>query len=219
MSARNRIHYAAVYDYGKLIGEYPPKEFPRYAEIVQKVAAKEAKEPKLKRAKLSMDATQTVVNYRTIGDGKMYACISSAGMETRKTFGLLQDLEEKIGRGGAGSPRGASFGKFIHERMEWRNNPFNDQMSVAQGLVEETRGVMMENVQALQERGEKLEDMVERTAAMAGDAEVFEGRARQIRKNACWADWKSWICMWIIIITVPVMIAMGVCGPDFSKCG
>eukprot|EP01062_Namystynia_karyoxenos_P071295 TRINITY_DN66756_c0_g1_i1.p1 TRINITY_DN66756_c0_g1~~TRINITY_DN66756_c0_g1_i1.p1 ORF type:complete len:221 (+),score=79.41 TRINITY_DN66756_c0_g1_i1:101-763(+) len=216
--SQKSIRYAAVYVNERLLGEYPPKEYPRYAETVAKVAEKEARQPQYKKCKLLDDTTQTHINYFTTGDGKFYACVSSTQMETRRTFGLLVKLESLF-RAPSSQYRGErEVSADIRKQLDWYNDPGNDQLLQAQKVVEDTKNVMMENMDDMLQRGDRLETMMQKTDELQTDAQKFHKKAVRVRKQACWEDYKTRLMLACVVIAVLAIILMIACKPNFSDC-
>eukprot|EP00756_Hemistasia_phaeocysticola_P027506 Hpha_TRINITY_DN16121_c1_g6::TRINITY_DN16121_c1_g6_i1::g.4171::m.4171/K08515/VAMP7; vesicle-associated membrane protein 7 len=212
----NNIRYAAVYSRGQIVGEHPAKEFPKYAEVVRKVAEKESKNPQYGKCRLRDDSTGTFINTFSTGDGMFFACVASTAVEARRTFGLLARMETAFRSSGAKTEVEA--GKEVKKQIDWVNNPENDKLLQAQKLVEETKGVMLQNMDDMLNRGERLEEMMQKTDELQNDARTFQRKAATIRRQACWEDYKTRIMLACIVLTVLFIIVLIFCKPNFKDC-
>lgn len=71
---------------------------------------------------------------------------------------------------------------------------------------------------AVLRRGEKLEDMAERSENIAIEANQFKRNAVQLKKTMWWRNMKLWLLIIGVIIIVIIIIIIAVCGIRF-KCG
>lgn len=65
------------------------------------------------------------------------------------------------------------------------NNKENDSISRIQGKIEEVKGVMMENIDKVLDRGEKLDILVERTDELAEHSLTFKRGAKTLKRAVC----------------------------------
>lgn len=76
---------------------------------------------------------------------------------------------------------------------------------------------MLLSIAAVLRRGEKLEDMVERSENIAIEANQFKRSAVQLKKTMWWKNFKLWLIIIAVIIIIIIIIIIATCGINF-KC-
>jgi vesicle-associated membrane protein 7 len=86
------------------------------------------------------------------------------------------------------------FSKVIQDRMDYYNNAGSniDNLSAVKNQIEDVKGVMVENIEKVLERGEKIELLVDKTDRLNQQAFQFVSNSKKLRtamwwKNARWA--------------------------------
>ena len=86
------------------------------------------------------------------------------------------------------------FSKVIQDRMDYYNNAGSnvDSLSAVKNQIEDVKGVMVENIEKVLERGEKIELLVDKTDRLNQQAFQFVSNSKKLRtamwwKNARWA--------------------------------
>eukprot|EP01024_Parvocaulis_polyphysoides_P043263 TRINITY_DN3950_c3_g1_i3.p1 TRINITY_DN3950_c3_g1~~TRINITY_DN3950_c3_g1_i3.p1 ORF type:complete len:219 (-),score=24.85 TRINITY_DN3950_c3_g1_i3:343-999(-) len=85
------------------------------------------------------------------------------------------------------------------------------------GKVDEVKNIMVENIEKVLERGERLELLVDKTDNLRNQAAQFESRGRRLRRKMWWQNAKMkmlLVCIFLVLIFVIFLI---ICfGP--AKC-
>lgn len=96
-----------------------------------------------------------------------------------------------------------------------QTNPQTQKMSDLQRQVQDVKAVMTENVQRIIERGERLDDMEQRTDALAQSSESFKSSARRVQRKFCQQNAK-WTVITIVgtlvVLTVVILIILASAG-------
>jgi len=91
--------------------------------------------------------------------------------------------------------------------------PGNQRTAVLQGQIDETVGVMRDNINKVSERGARLDSLQDKTDNLAVSAQGFRRGANRVRKQMWWKDMKMRMCLiagiiiLIIVIVVPAVVA------------
>ncbi len=100
----------------------------------------------------------------------------------------------------------------------FNDNPQADNLGKVKSQIEDVKGVMVENIEKVLARGEKIELLVDKTEQLNSSAKKFQ-RASKSLKSAMW--WKN-VKMWLLIIAIAAiiiwLIASFACGFNFDKC-
>ncbi|KAK1837120.1 synaptobrevin [Podospora conica] len=89
----------------------------------------------------------------------------------------------------------------------------NNRTQALQAQIDDTVGVMRDNINKVSQRGERLDHLQNKTDDLAASAQGFRRGANRVRKQMWWKDMKMriWlgigITVLIIIIVVPAVVA------------
>ena len=75
------------------------------------------------------------------------------------------------------------FSKMIKERMDYYNSAGSnvDNLSAVKNQIEDVKGHMVENIEKVLERGEKIELLVDKTDRLNQQAFKFESSSRKLK--------------------------------------
>lgn len=89
----------------------------------------------------------------------------------------------------------------------------NQRTAALQAQIDDTVGVMRENINKVSQRGERLDTLQNKTDDLAVSAQGFRRGANRVRKQMWWKDMKMRVCLviaiiiLIIVIVVPAVVA------------
>jgi len=75
-----------------------------------------------------------------------------------------------------------------------------------QAQIDDTVGVMRENINKVSQRGERLDSLQDKTDNLAVSAQGFRRGANRVRKQMWWKDMKMRICLIVGIIILLLVI-------------
>jgi vesicle-associated membrane protein 4 len=96
-------------------------------------------------------------------------------------------------------------------RMDYGSPRPDDGTARTQALqaqIDDTVGVMRENIQKVSQRGEDLDALQDKTDNLAVSAQGFRRGANRVRKQMWWKDVKMRICIAIGIIILLLIIIL-----------
>ena len=73
------------------------------------------------------------------------------------------------------------------------------------GKMSEVKDTMAENISRVIDRGEKLDDMINKTEGLRTSAAAFSRSSRQLRTRMYWSNVKMW-CIGVAIVLVVLLI-------------
>ena len=95
-----------------------------------------------------------------------------------------------------------SFSPVISQLMHTYNtNPPTDELTNAQNQLAQVKDIMVQNVEQILSRGERIELLVDKTDNMANQATAFRRGARTVRRQMWWKNTR------ILALSVVVAIA------------
>ncbi|BGP19385.1 Vesicle membrane receptor protein (v-SNARE) [Rhodosporidiobolus nylandii] len=104
--------------------------------------------------------------------------------------------------GGGNGPEGAKAG----------GSGGNSKTAAIQQQIDDTVGIMRDNITKVAERGERLDALQDKTDNLAQSAQGFRRGANRVRKKMWWKDMKMriliavGIAVLVIIIVVPIVV-------------
>lgn len=114
-----------------------------------------------------------------------------------------------------------SFKPILKEQMKSYNNSDNIKAKIEQlkQSVVEQKNLIFEANDALMERGEKINIIVQKAEQLANDSNSFALAAKKVKKRERWKRIKWSIIITVSILVVAYVIAAIVCkGPHFPDC-
>lgn len=77
-----------------------------------------------------------------------------------------------------------------------------------QAEIDDTVGIMRENINKVAARGRGLDDLQDRTDNLAASAAGFHAGANRVRKNMWWKDMKMRMCLIALVIIVIIIVVV-----------
>ncbi|CAN7019094.1 unnamed protein product [Brassica oleracea var. botrytis] len=146
--------------------------------------------------------------------------VDSAGREIPMAFleRVKEDFNRRYGGGKAATAQPNSlnkeFGSKLKEHMQYcMDHPDEiSKLAKVRAQVSEVKGVLIENIDKLYDRGVKIENLVEKTADLRSQADVYRRQADQIKRKMWFQNMKIKLIFLAIIIALILIIILSVCG-------
>ncbi|VDB87673.1 Bgt-1485 [Blumeria graminis f. sp. tritici] len=92
--------------------------------------------------------------------------------------------------------------------------PGNQRTAALQAQIDDTVGVMRENINKVSQRGERLDSLQDKTDNLAVSAQGFRRGANRVRKQMWWKDMKMRMCLigGIVILLIVIIVPAGMNG-------
>ena len=176
--------------------------------------------------KMSWQYDDHVFHY-VVESGLTYLCMADESLKRRIPFAYLADVKERFkstfgleqAHNAIAFAMNDSFSRVLQARLEHHNNPDADNINRMKGQIEDVKGMMVENIDKVLERGEKIELLVDKTDQMQQAAFKFEKSAGRLKKAMWWKNMKMTLIMGSIVGVVIFFIAAMACGGlNFKGC-
>ncbi|CAG9332231.1 unnamed protein product [Blepharisma stoltei] len=159
-------------------------------------------------------------------DNILFICLSDAEFPRRICFLFLEDIKSNfMNRYGHVVNTVIAFGvnSEFSDVLKTRINYFNtdpnaDKLQSIRSSVDEVRNIMIENIDKVLARGEKVELLVKKSEIMSEQAVTMKKRAVQVRRKMRFQNIKLYIICGVVFVFVLLLLVMSVCSPDFSEC-
>ncbi|TVY55874.1 Synaptobrevin-like protein [Lachnellula cervina] len=88
--------------------------------------------------------------------------------------------------------------------------PGTQRTAALQAQIDDTVGVMRENINKVSQRGERLDSLQDKTDNLAVSAQGFRRGANRVRKQMWWKDMKMRMCLiaGIIILLIVIIVQL-----------
>ena len=108
-----------------------------------------------------------------------------------------------------------TFGPTIATLLDTYNTaPPVDELTRAQTELNHVKDIMVQNVEQILSRGERIELLVDKTDAMAGQATAFRRGARSVRRQMWWKD-KKVLALCVIVALVRLFLFLNPVLPSY----
>jgi vesicle-associated membrane protein 7 len=208
------IRYACINDGTNMVAEFPSGEQPKLAETLQLVLSKVP--PKEYRRKTIEDAPNGLqYHYLSNGEGRIVACAATSDVKMRTVFAFLEAVEPVV-RGPSADLRGAK--RLLQQKLEYYNNPANDKISALNQEINDVKEVMMDNMDKVLARGDRVDTLAAKSTTLAEQADQFQKRSTELKRAFCMRNAKLTAMIVGSVLVTIVIILFVVCKPNFSDC-
>jgi vesicle-associated membrane protein 7 len=110
----------------------------------------------------------------------------------------------------------------IQQRMEFYNSADADlsidNIGAVKSQIEDVKGVMVQNIEKVLERGEKIELLVDKTDRLNQQAFRFESSSRELRRAMWWRKMRCYAIIGVVSLLVIYAASVSLCGFNFHHC-
>ncbi|KAG6547318.1 hypothetical protein Mapa_011255 [Marchantia paleacea] len=153
-------------------------------------------------------------------DGLTFLCMANDTFGRRIPFAYLEDIQMRFvktyGRGALTALAYAyndEFSRVLHQQMEYfSSNPNADTINRVKGEIAEVRQVMVENIDKVLERGDRIELLVDKTATIHDNTFRFKKQSRRLRQALWIKNAKLLASLTCVIVIILYIIIAFFCG-------
>uniref|UniRef100_A0A0E0K977 Uncharacterized protein n=1 Tax=Oryza punctata TaxID=4537 RepID=A0A0E0K977_ORYPU len=159
-------------------------------------------------------------NYH-VHDGFTYCVVATESAGRQLPVGFIErvkeDFSKKYSGGKARSATANSlkreYGPKLKEHMKYCDaHPEEiDKLAKVKAQVTEVKGVMMQNIEKVLDRGEKIELLVDKTEDLRSQAQDFRKAGTKIRQKMWWENMKMKLIVFGIVVALILLIVLTVC--------
>ncbi|GER32062.1 vesicle-associated membrane protein [Striga asiatica] len=160
-------------------------------------------------------------------DGLTVLCMAEDNAQRRIPFAFLEEIHQRFvqtyGRAVLTAQAYAmndEFSRILSQQMEYYSrDPNADRINRIKGEMSQVRSVMIENIDKVLERGDRLDLLVGKTAYMQANSFRFRKQTRRLRNNAWWRNVKLMMALICLVsLTVYVVMAFVCHGLTLPSC-
>ena len=97
-------------------------------------------------------------------------------------------------------------------------NPNADVINRVRGEVNEVKSVMVENIEKVLDRGEKIELLIDKTDQLQGDAFAFRRNTRKLKREMWWRNFRLAMGIGLGVVLLIYFVAALACGAKLNHC-
>lgn len=191
----------------------------------------------IKRVKVGEDSKcsymyDKYVFHYVVHSGFIYLCMSDQEFPRAAAFNYLGEIQQRFqftygerAKTAIAFAFNADFSRVMQSLMDKYNN---DQTSGATGngkiqqinkQISEVKDQMLNNIDTVLERGERIELLVDKTEVLEQHAFKFQRGAKSLKRHMCLKNLK-WTIAAIVILTLVIYIILAIAcgGGDLPKC-
>ena len=113
----------------------------------------------------------------------------------------------------------------IRRLMESANDPRNktyrstdNKISAINDEIENTKSTVMESIEKVLDRGEKIELLVHKSDQLDDQARKFNRHSKKLKNRMMWKNIKMTLLLIMVLLVVVWLISSMICGFNYSKC-
>ncbi|KAL2884545.1 Vesicle-associated membrane protein 714 [Ceratocystis lukuohia] len=91
-------------------------------------------------------------------------------------------------------------------------NGHDDALNTVKQGIEDVRGIMTRNIEGLMERGERMDQLVDRTDRLGGNAQEFRVRSRGLKRGMWWKNVKLMATIGAVVALIILLITLSLRG-------
>ena len=159
--------------------------------------------------------------------GLIFLCMSDAEFSRRVAFAFLQDVKQRfLASYEAAYPTAMAFqmnqefSRVLARQMEYFSfDPRSDKIANVKDKIEDTKQVMVENIERIFDRGERMELLVSKTNELADSSFAFKQTSRNLKWTMCLKNYKLWAVIIVMVFLLLLLVVWFICGLTFQRCG
>lgn len=161
-----------------------------------------------------------------VSNGIVYMCMADDAFGRRIPFAFLEEIKNRFvslygtaANSALAYAYNTEFSRVLHQQMEYfSTNPNADAITRVKGEISEVKSVMVENIDKVLDRGEKIELLVDKTDHLQGDAFRFKKQTTRLKQQM----WMKNIKMTVLLVCVGILalyfIIGMICGFSLKYC-
>lgn len=156
----------------------------------------------------------------------IYLCMADESFGRRIPFAFLEDLRNRFEESYAREAQTAiayafngTFSSVIQTQMEYFNtNPDADVINKVRGGIADVKKGMVENIDKVLDRGEKIDLLVDKADNLQADAFRFKKTAVKLKRAYWWQNVKIQLTVFFVLAAIIYTILAISCGIKVNKC-
>lgn len=222
MSARGKLIYALVAR-GKVVLAEHASSGGNFIQV-SRVLLEKILDGTASGGKMSYENERFVFHYDS-SEGIVCLCMSDVGFSRRNAFAFLADVKTRFLSSYSDGVEHAmafemneEFSRVLSRQMDYFSDPAADGISRVQSKLDETKTIMRDRMDAIMDRGEKVDLLVHKTDALRQDSLAFANQSGSMKWLFLLRNVKLWVVLILLLIVMIWLLSSLVCGFDYHRC-
>jgi len=208
------ILYAVVSHGNSVLAKYA-RCAGNFSEVTEQIISKISSE----QPKLTYSHGSYLFHY-VYDDQIVYLCITDDEFDRSRAFIFLNEIKKKFqnaygSRAVTALPYAMNneFSRVLASQMKhFSESQDVDKIGRAQGALDELKEIMVQNIDSVANRGEKLELLVDKTENLNASSVTFRKSSRNLARSMCLKNLKITIITGLVCVVVLYVIVSASCG-------
>jgi vesicle-associated membrane protein 7 len=155
----------------------------------------------------------------------LYLCMCDEQSKRRIPFAFLNDIKTKFissygdqAQTALAFAMNSGFSPYLSKQIEYFNSPNADSFTQINDKLDDVKNVMVQNIESVLERGEKLELLVDKSERLQQQSFQFAKSANKLKKQMWWRKIKLYSIISLLVIMAIWLFSSFICGFDYKKC-
>jgi vesicle-associated membrane protein 7 len=174
--------------------------------------------PKSSGERRSFTHQKYCYNIQTDQSGTIYLCVTEEGFSRVTAFNFLEAIRKSCG-GMKGNPQGMF--TQLKKDAEFYSDPKNDKITKIKNEINQVQDVMIENIERILERGDKIDNLIVKTEVLEKQSGQFKSNATTLKNKMLWKKILMYIIIAAVVALVIFLIVLFACsenGVNFRRC-
>ncbi|XP_038971830.1 vesicle-associated membrane protein 714 [Phoenix dactylifera] len=153
-------------------------------------------------------------------DGLTFLCMANDTFGRRVPFLYLEDIHMRfmknygrVAHSALAYAMNDEFSRVLHQQMEFfSSNPSADTLNRVRGEISEVHTIMVENIEKILDRGDRIALLVDKTATMQDSSFHFRKQSRRLRRALWMKNAKLLALLTFAIVLLLYIIIAACCG-------
>ncbi|KAJ6241573.1 vesicle-associated membrane protein [Anaeramoeba flamelloides] len=153
-------------------------------------------------------------------DGLIYMTMADQNFKRRIAFAFLEDIKQRFlnsygerGKTALSYGMNSDFSPLLKQRMIYYSTNKNaDKLTKVQSEVDKVKDVMVQNIEKVIDRGEKLDILVDKAENFNEQAFQFKRSSKKLKWRMFYKNLKLMIILSIVLLLIIYFIIAGICG-------
>lgn len=153
-----------------------------------------------------------------------YLCMTDEQFSRSLAFAFLEDIQHRFrasygdrGKTALSMAMNAEFSHVLQRQMDYfSNNPNADKLRQAGAQVDEVKAIMVNNIEQVLERGDKIDVLVDKTEGLYSNASTFKHQATHLKRAMMWKNIKLGLIIGFSVLVCQPSFFFRVAYEDFA---
>lgn len=158
----------------------------------------------------------------------IYLCITDDAFQKSRAFLYLTEIKRRFmavyGQGAQTAvaySMNTDFGRVLENEMRYyrESNHEIDVISKVHGELDELKDIMVQNIDNVAMRGERLELLINKTENLTANSVTYRNTSRNLARSLFWKNVKIYVIIGaILLVTIYVIVSVSCGGLAWPKC-